>query len=247
MKKTGIIVITFILTFLLTACTSNELSFFECVYSNKCSSSLITASSNPDDEVIIYLNEMMKTELAFDYLEKRTTIDYTEYDSGDTRIVIQYYTDSTDSRNYHIDEFNVLFNKLSDYIIGKGADYDTFKVELKTVESFTKKSIALYDGEKVYSSLNASFTTYDKLTEEDRSRLQEDISYSNMFDRFSYNFMYETISILFSQNMNDQGRIRLKIVHRDSNADFYIPRDQIHSTYQNILADVITVILEEDE
>lgn len=246
MRKLGIIVSIIALLVLLTACSSSKQNFLDCIYSNKCSSSLVKAASSPDDEVILYLNDVIQTEMGFDLIKEQTSIDYTEYESGDTRIVVQYYTEEKHNSNFHINQFNVLFSKLSDYLSGKGVNYDTFKVELNTSGSFTRKSITLYDGEKVYSSLNADFNAYDKFTEEDTTRLQEDISFYRDFDRFSYDFIYETISILFNHNQSDEDSIRLLIVHRDSEEDFYIPRDQIHSVYQDILSDITTVVLEED-
>ncbi len=247
MKKIGIIAALFTMILVLTGCTSNEISFIDCIYDSTCNQSTLIAKNNPDDEFILYANGFAEEELNVDFLFPETHIFYDEYDPSNLSITIQLFERKGVPSNFSIASFDNYFAKISQYLSGKSIECDYLKVEIKTNGSFERKSIALKDNLKSYSSIYTNYNTYDNLSNNEKSKIIDDISNYSDFDRFSYNFMYNDISILLNQSSNDEQSISISIVHRDPEEDFYIPRDKIFEVYETLLSDTVTLVLEEED
>ncbi|AIO19129.1 hypothetical protein KQ51_01252 [Candidatus Izimaplasma bacterium HR1] len=247
MKKIGITVFIAIIVLATSSCTIVEPTFFGCVKDSECEATSVNAKDNPNLEVITYINSVVQEEMSISLRNELTIVTYDEYTSGDIRLYVQVYEGKDQNKAIDIAAFNSLFNKISTYMIANNADYSYLKVELKTVESFESKLIYLDDNIRKYRSLIPDFNSYNSLSDLDEYQLQEDAQNFSLFNRVSYDFMYEDISLLFDYDESNSNQVKLNVVHRHTEDTFPIPYDAIHQVYIDILSDYYTVILEKDE
>lgn len=247
MKSKGIILVLITLLISLTGCIKQkEQDSISCIEDNACVLFYAKKSTNPDDPIINFVNSIVLEELNILVRTQETLVDYDAV-STSSRLIIQLMEGRDVNSNFDIERFNSFFEKIQSFLEGQGITLDDLKVEIKTLDSFNRRSIFYSDGKKSYRSLFSDMSPYNEMTETEMEILRKDTNDLSLFDRASNDFLFETISVLFDYKGTEEGIITVKIVHRDYEDTSIILYDEIFNAYANIIDDHWSLQLVKEE
>ena len=247
MKRVRILLMMFIFIITLSSCKSKQLDFYECVQDSACVEYSILANSNPNNEIIELVNIAIRSEMEVNLLTTETLIDYEGYEAEDSKLFINVYQSKDSDQSFDVNKFNEAFIKIKNRLSINGANFDYIKIDFKTFSSFETRSIYLDSNVYGFRSMLVQTKNYIDLTVLEQASIKEDMSYFNLFNKVSYDFMNVDTSYLFDYDNDVPNEIELLIVHRHPEDTFVIPYDNIHTYFTDLLENMYTVILDTEE